>query len=97
MSLSAQPTPSVPEATARIAKAAFPHSNLCLQLRDALGTIYEDSEFTALFPASGQHAQAPWQLALVSVLQFAEGLSDRQAADAVRSRIDWKYLLSLVF
>ncbi len=63
MSLSAQPIPSVPEATARIAKAAFPHGNLCLQLRDALGTIYEDGEFAALFPASGQHAQSPWQLA----------------------------------
>jgi transposase len=95
MSLSIQPIPCIPAATVRIAKAAFPHGNLCLQLRDALGTIYENREFAALFPSNGQPAQSPWQLALVSVLQFAEGLSDRQAADAVRSRIDWKYLLSL--
>jgi IS5 family transposase len=32
---------------------------------------------------------------LVTVLQFLEGLSDRQAAEAVRARIDWKYALSL--
>lgn len=40
-------------------------------------------------------AEAPWRLALVTVMQFAEGLSDRQAADAVRSRIDFKYALGL--
>lgn len=28
-------------------------------------------------------------------MQFAENLTDRQAADAVRSRIDWKYALGL--
>jgi Transposase domain (DUF772) len=28
-------------------------------------------------------------------MQYAEGLTDRQAADAVRTRIDWKYALSL--
>jgi transposase len=43
----------------------------------------------------GQPAQPPWRLALVTLLQFAEGLSDRQAANAVRSRIDWKYALRL--
>lgn len=57
--------------------------------------FYGDAQFAALFPATGQPAEAPWRLALVSVLQFVEGLPDRQAADAVRSRIDWKYLLGL--
>jgi transposase len=51
--------------------------------------------FAKLFASRGQPAEAPWRLALVTVLQFAEGLSDRQAADAVRGRIDWKYLLGL--
>jgi transposase len=64
-------------------------------LRDHLGAIYKDEQFTALFPHVGQPAYAPWRLALISVLQFLEGLSDRQAADAVRGRIDWKYLLGL--
>jgi transposase len=64
-------------------------------MRDQLGTVYEDENFAALFPKRGWPAEAPWQLALVSIFQFVEGLSDRQAAEAVRSRIDGKYALSL--
>lgn len=95
MSLQVKPGSNVPEATARVARAAFPKGNPYLTLRDELETIYADSLFTALFPKRGQPAEAPGRLAVVTVLQFAEGLSDRQAADAVRSRIDWKYLLGL--
>src|SRR5512138_1531816 len=66
-----------------------------MRMRDELGVLDEDAAFVALFPARGQPAEPPWRLALVLVLQFAEGLSDRQAADAVRGRIDWKYALAL--
>ena len=66
-----------------------------MRMRDELGSIYEDQMFTALFPRRGQPAEAPWRLALVTVMQYMEGLSDRQAAEAVRERIDWKYALSL--
>ncbi len=62
---------------------------------DALGPIYANPQFAELFPKDGQPAIAPAQLALVTIFQFAEGLSDRQAADAVRGRIDWKYALCL--
>jgi transposase len=86
------PIGPVPEETARVAHAAFPHGNGYLRLRDAFGSLYDDDAFAPMFPALGQPAEAPWRLALVTVLQFAEGLSDRQAAEAVRSRIDWKYL-----
>jgi transposase len=55
-----------------------------LRLHEDLGSIYEDEAFMKLFPTRGQSAEAPWRLALVTVLQFVEGLSDRQAADAVR-------------
>src|SRR6185369_12542615 len=85
----------VPEQTARIAKAAFPKSTLCLKIYDHLGTIFQDQDFKEIFPQRGQPAQAPFRLALVTILQFAEGLSDRAAANAVRGRIDWKYLLCL--
>src|SRR6202022_1645338 len=85
----------VPEETARVAHAAFPTGNMYLRLHDEIGSIYEDDAFKQLFPSRGQPAEVPWRLALVTVLQFAEGLSDRQAADAVRGRIDWKYLLGL--
>ena len=93
MSLRPEPIEPVPEETARIARLAFPHGSIWLRLRDELGTIYEDDAFAPLFPSHGRPAEAPWRLALVSVLQFAEGLSDRQAAEAVRARLDWKYLL----
>lgn len=91
MSLKVLPIPPVPEETARIVRACFPHGTLVVQLRDALGTLYSDEDFADLFPTRGQPAEAPWRLALVTVLQFLEGLPDRQAADAVRSRLDWKY------
>src|SRR5690348_7701816 len=92
-----QPSPlsPIPDDTARIARAAFPAGHPYLTLADELGTLFTDEQFTALFPTHGQPALAPWRLALVSLLQFAEGLSDRQAAHAVRSRIDWKYVLRL--
>ena len=85
----------VPDETARVAHAAAPKGNSSLRMYDALGSIFADRQFTDLFPARGQAAEAPVRLALATILQFAEGLSDRQAADAVRSRLDWKYLLCL--
>lgn len=95
MSLKATPVPPVPEETARAARGAFPKGAPWIALRDELGMLYEDADFAALFSAEGRPAEAPWRLALVLCFQFAEGLSDSQAADAVRSRIDWKYALSL--
>jgi transposase len=85
----------VPAETARVAWAAFPKGNAYLRLRDELGVIYQESEFAELFSWLGRPEESPGLLALVLVLQFVEGLSDRQAAEAVGSRIDWKYLLGL--
>jgi transposase len=95
--MSLQPTPcyAAPEETARVARAAFPQGTLCTRIYDELGTIFQDTDFVSLFPPQGQPAEAPVLLALATILQFVEGLSDRAAADAVRSRIDWKYLLCL--
>jgi transposase len=95
MSLHPQPFGPVPEHTARVARAAFPHGNLYLRLRDEIGPIFSDAAFAPLFPPRGQPAEVPWRLALISLFQYAENLSDRQAADAVRARIDWKYVLGL--
>src|ERR687889_658510 len=89
------PLPPIPEDTARVAHAAFRKGHIHLRLTDELGPLFTDETFAALFPSHGQPALAPWRLAFVTILQFAEGLSDRQAADAVRGRIDWKYLLRL--
>jgi transposase len=95
MSLQAEPLFDIPELTAEIAQAAFPKGNIYMQMRDNLGVFFDDEQFTDLFSHTGQPAIAPWRLALVTIMQFAENLTDRQAADAVRARIDWKYALSL--
>jgi transposase len=95
MSLHPQAIPVVPEQTEKIAQAAFRHGNAYMLMRDALGEFYQDLDFVELFAVRGRPAETPWRLALVLIFQFAEGLSDEQAAQAVRSRIDWKYALSL--
>src|SRR5687767_1369882 len=95
MSLRPQLTEQIPDEIVRIARAAFPKGTLCIRLRDELGPIFQDAMFASLYSNTGQPALSPWRLALVLVFQFVEGLSDRQAAEAVRSRIDWKYALAL--
>lgn len=95
MSLHPSTLPPVPEETARIAKLAFPNGNRYLTLRDQVGTFFNDSDFKDLFSVYGQSAISPCQLASICIMQFLEDLTDRQAAEAVRSRIDWKYLLGL--
>ena len=94
MSLHPQDLSAVPEETARVARSAFPEGNPYLTLCDELGVIYADQTFAPLFRSTrGRPAESPGRLALVTALQFAENLTDRQAADAVRGRIDLKYLL----
>jgi transposase len=88
MCLHPHDVPSIPDETARVAHAAFRKGNLFMRMRDEIGTIYRDEAFATLFPARGKPAEAPWRLALVTVMQYVEGLSDQQTADAVRGRID---------
>jgi transposase len=95
MSLPPLEPDTIPEETARLARAINPKGTLYMQIRDQLGVIYENQCFASLFPTCGQPAEAPWRLALVCIFQFIEGLTDRQAAEAVQQRIDWKYALAL--
>jgi transposase len=96
MALHPQPLPQVPDATAAAVRAAFPKGNLYVDLRAEFGTLYTDQLFADLYPPEGRPVEvAPWRLALVMVMQYIEGLTDRQAADAVRRCMDWKYALSL--
>lgn len=95
MSLAKRSIGEIPEETAKTAKSVFSKGNPWIQLREQLGIIYEDQMFASLYSTTGQPALEPWRLTLVVLMQFAEGLSDRQAADAARSRLDWKYLLGL--
>ena len=96
MSMQPRPWPEVPEATARVAKAAFRRGGaLAIRIRDELGSWYEDADFAVVYPVRGKPGLSPAQLAMVTVLQFIEDLTDRQAADAVRGHVDWKYCLGL--
>jgi transposase len=95
VSLQPRPWPVVPEMTIRVGRAAFPKGCLAMRVRDELGPLFADEEFVSAFGVRGRRGWSPGQLALISVLQFVEKLTDRQAADQVRGRIDWKYALGL--
>ncbi|WP_405959362.1 transposase [Streptomyces sp. NBC_00868] len=62
-------------------------------VRDHLGGLWRDEDFADWYPRDGRPGLSPAQLATVCALQFLLGLSDRQAAEAVRCRIDLKYAL----
>lgn len=95
--MSLQPTQdfTIPELTLQVAHATSPTGSDYMRLRDELGTIFTDDAFATLYPRRGQPAEVSWRQALVTLLQFSERLTDRQAADGVRSRIDCKYLHGL--
>ena len=90
-----RPWPEVPADTVRVAKKAFRKGTLAIRARDELGSWYDDEAFGGAYGVRGAPGISPAQLAMVTVLQFAENLTDRQAADAVRARLDWKYCLGL--
>jgi transposase len=93
MSMQPRPWPDVPEQTSRMARAASRKGNLAMRIRDELGEVYADARFTEAFGVRGRPGISPGQLMMASVLQFSENLTDRQAAEAVRDRITWKYAL----
>src|SRR4051794_25584507 len=95
MSMRPRVLAEIPEQTAAVARAAFREPALAMRVRDELGEVFADGAFIDAFGIRGRPGISPGQLAMVTVLQFAENLTDRQAADAVRGRIDWKYLLGL--
>jgi transposase len=91
MSVQPRPWPEVPALTAQMARAAFPRGSLAIRVRDGLGAWCRDEAFAGAYGIRGAPGISPAQLAVVTALQFTEDLTDRQAADAVRGRIDWKY------
>ena len=96
MQPAAWPEPD-PQVAAAIA-AKYPGKRprpLAVLIRDRLGQWLGDEDFAAAFGIRGRPGWSPSRLALVTVLQRAENLTDRQAAEAVRTRIDWQYLLGL--
>jgi transposase len=95
MSVQPRPWPDVPELTARMARSSSRQGNLAMRIRDELGEVYADARFAGAFGVRGRPGISPGQLMMASVLQFSENLTDRQAAEAVRDRMTWKYALGL--
>ena len=90
-----EPDPQVAAAIAAVYGFRKTERPLAVEIRDRLGQWLADEEFAAAFGIRGKPGLAPSRLALVTVLQRAEKLTDRAAAEAVRARLDWKYLLGL--
>src|SRR5258707_15041918 len=95
MSMYPYPIAPIPAEIAQLAWKINPKGTLIMRLRDRLGSLYQDEDFVALYPTTGQPAYEPWRLALVVVFEYLEGLTDRQAAEGVGKRSGWKYALSL--
>jgi transposase len=95
MSLQPEKLPEIPELIARTARKLHPKGNRYMWLRDELDAIYNDEQFASLYPKSGQLAEQPWRLAIMSIIQYMENYTDRQVCEAVKDRIDLKYALSL--
>ncbi|WP_429195028.1 transposase [Kitasatospora sp. MAP12-15] len=87
--------PEVLEQTALVAAAAFPKGKLAMRVRENLAEVFADEPFASAFGMRGAPGLSPGMLALVTVLQFAENLTDRQAAGMAVRAIDWKYALGL--
>jgi transposase len=95
MSVRPRPGAEVPALTARIACASNPGGTTAMWVRDRLDGLWQDEDFAGWYSRDGRPGLSPAQLATVSVLQFVLNLSDRQAAEAVRCRIGFKYALGL--
>ncbi|WP_369036284.1 MULTISPECIES: transposase [Streptomyces] len=93
MSLPSKGLPAVPEQTAAVARAAFPKGSLPIRVRDRLAEVFADEPFVDAFGVRGAPGMSPAVLSLVTVLQFAENLTDRQAAAMAVRAIDWKYAI----
>src|SRR5487761_340266 len=89
-----EPDPQLAAAIASMYRGKRPRP-LAVQIRDRLGQWLHDEEFTSAFGDRGRPGWSPPRLALVTVLQRAENLGDRETAEAVRLRTDWKFLLGL--
>ncbi|ANZ13636.1 hypothetical protein SNOUR_01580 [Streptomyces noursei ATCC 11455] len=88
MSLRVKGLPEIPEQTVVVARAAFPKGSLAMRVRDRLAEVFADEPFTGAFGVRGAPGMAPAVLSLVTVLQFAENLTDRQAAAMAVRAID---------
>ena len=95
MSLKPKAMGSIPEMTCRIGQQILKPENVYRQMGEKYADVVRDEDFVKMYSHLGQPAISPARLAMVVVMQAMEGVSDRVAAEMVRTRIDWKYALHL--
>jgi transposase len=97
MSMQPRSWPEPADDVAEAVRAMFSgrRAPLAVVVRDELGELFADAEFAEAFAVRGQPGWSPGRLAMITVLQAVENLTDVQAAQALRLRLDWKYLLGL--
>jgi IS5 family transposase len=97
MSMESQPWPEPAPEVAKAVRVKYDGRELPLPVavRDRLGELFADEQFADAFAAQGPRGWSPGRLALITVFQMAENLTDRQAAEAVRDKLSWAYALGL--
>jgi transposase len=95
MPIQSAPFPPIPRDTARAAQAAFGKGNIYVMIGDQIEPLLAEADLTDLAAAMDKPTATLGMLALVTAFQSAENLPDRRAAEAVRTRTDWKYALHL--
>jgi transposase len=95
MSLKIEPPRPMPAVTAAVGRALLKENSPYRLIGEQIYGEFSDEAFADLFSIEGQPAISPTILAFVTIFQFMEKLSDRQAAESLRMRIDWKYALHL--
>ncbi|MGW5402622.1 transposase [Streptomyces sp. NPDC003952] len=95
MSMQPKGLPEIPERTVWVARAAFPKESPAIRVRDRLARVFADEPFAEAFGVRGAPGLSPGVLGLVTVLQFTESLTDRQAVAMAVRAIDWKYAMGV--
>jgi transposase len=89
------PLELIPAETKRAARAVFHSSNWYIRIGDQLHHVLAGIPSKCLTANGSRPAEFSALLALITIFQIHEHLSDLQAEDAGRMRIDWKYALHL--
>jgi uncharacterized membrane protein len=80
----------IPAETAALGQKLLAPTNPYRVIGEHLADILDDAQFADLYDATGRAAISPSLLALVTLFQFMENIPDREAAEQVVVRLDWK-------
>jgi len=95
MCLKVQEPWPMPEETARVGRVILKEESPYRLIGEKLFEKFSEQDYADLYSSEGKPAVSPVILAFVTVFQFMERLPDRQAAESLRMRMDWKYALRM--